>query len=142
MIERIVNMSNARDKSNFLSEIGKLVGVKRFNIWDYRWRRSDRQNRYFHPAFCQALADYLSDQGDDTTMLEAKDIIKQYCLTTSKTDEKSGIKYNAVGHTSDLDTLEFNAFLDRCAAWLWNCFAIEVPAPSVYHEQVELENKK
>lgn len=135
MTERIVNMSDAREAAQFLNGLRRLKGPYRFDVRKFRQRRSDRQNRYFHPCFCQPLADFLTDQGQPTTMLEAKAIIKEKFLRRTRIDTNTGEVLEYVARTRDLDTAEFNELLDQSAAWLNDMFGIIVPDPQDYHEK-------
>lgn len=136
MNEYIINMSDSRESSKFINGLRLLKGSHRITVVKNRPRRTDRQNRFFHPCFCQSLADYLSAQGEFTTMQDAKDLIKTKCLMLTRIDTKTGAIIEYVGHTSALDTKQFNEFLDRAAFWLNSMFDIIVPDPSEYHEKI------
>jgi hypothetical protein len=132
MPERIVNMSDSREAAQFLNELRRLKGPHRFDWRRFRPRRSDRQNAYFHPCFCQPFADFLTDQGQPTTMLEAKELLKYKFLRRTKADPLTGEMIEYVGRTRDLDVAEFNELLDQCDAWL-SGFGIRIPDPADYH---------
>lgn len=136
MNERIVDMSNEKDKALFLNDLRRLQGIYRFEFVRFRPRRSDRQNRYFHPCVCDEFAKFLTDQGQPTTMLEAKEIIKQKFLKRNRVDPNTGEVLEYVARTRDLDTAEFNELLDQSSAWLADMFGIIIPEPGAYHEKV------
>ena len=138
MAERVVDMSIPKDAAAFINALRKLRGRYRFDIRKHRARRSDRQNRYYWPCFVHVLGGYLRDQGETTTDNEAHEILKHKFLQMSvMADHATGEMVEYTRSTTELDTSEFNEYLDRCAHWLSDFFGIIVPEPSEYRETQE-----
>jgi hypothetical protein len=136
--ELIVNLSDAREKRNLLDAIRRLEGMQRVTICSHRKRRSDRQNRYYWPCFVQPFAEYLNAQGEAVTDDEAHTLLKQKFLRRSVADPETGeFVGDVLRSTTDLNTAEFNEYLENCAAWLADFFGINVPDPSIYREPTE-----
>ena len=133
MAERIIDMSDAVARSKFLNDLRQLGGRYRFEITRYRPRRTDRQNRYYWPCFVHSFGQYLRDQGEHYTDNEAHEMLKHRFLRQSK--EVNGEHLEYTRSSAELNTSEFNAYLDACAAWLSTFFNIVVPDPNEYRER-------
>lgn len=135
MPELIIDMDDAVRRTQILNTLRALRGPWRL-VWKrYRPRRSDRQNRYYWPCFVQPFAQYLRDQGEHLTELEAHEMLKHKFLRRSV--EANGEHMEYTPSTTELDTGEFNAYLDACAAWLADFFGIVVPEPNEYRETTD-----
>jgi hypothetical protein len=134
----IIDMDNAREKALILNTIRGLKGFHRIEIRRYRRRRTDRQNRYYWPCFVQPFADFLRAQGEAVTNDEAHELLKYKFLRQSICNRATGELLERVRSTTDLDTQEFNAYLEQCAQWLAEQFGIVVPEPDVWREPVEV----
>lgn len=128
----IADMSDGRLRGRIVRRIGELRGLYRVEVVRYRPRRSDRQNRYLWPCFVEPFGEFLRAQGEDLTDLEAHGLMKSKFLR--KTVEVGGERMDVVRSTTDLDTAEFNRYLDQLASWLAEMFDIQVPEPRVYRE--------
>lgn len=135
--ELIIDMSNPREKAAILDKIRQLQGMYRFEVSKYHKRRTDRQNRYYWPAFVQAFADHLRAQGDDITDEDAHEILKAKFLRKHVIDMNTGEVLEFPGSTAQLSTVEFNEYLDRCATWLSEFFGLDIPDPEVYRMKEE-----
>lgn len=132
MPEQIIDMNDAVRRTQLLNVLGSLRGPWRVDWRKYRPRRSDRQNAYYWPCFVQQLGAYLRDQGEHYTDHQVHEILKHRFLR--KSGEVNGENVEYTQSTADLNTVEFNAYLDACAAWLADFFGIIVPEPSEYRE--------
>lgn len=134
----IDDMSNPRIKSRVIAQIGALQGIWRVELCRYRPRRTDRQARYYFPCFCSPFGEYLKEQGND--FADAKDaaheILKARFLKVQIFDKETGQRFVFVRSTTSLNTVEFNEYLDKCAAMLASECSIIVPEPSIYREPV------
>lgn len=137
MPEAIIDMSDARERSRLLNQaLNPLRGRWRFAWKRYRPRRSDRQNRYYWPCFVQPFAAWMRQQGNDVTDEQAHDILKhRFLRVTIAHDAGEFGVHEYTRSTTELDTGEFNEYLDRCAAWLAEFCGIVVPSPDEYREQ-------
>jgi len=140
MSELVVNLSNPREKRMLLETIRGLEGPHRVEVVKYRPRRTDRQNRYYWPCFVQPLAEFLREQGECYTDQQAHELLKAKFL---RQDVHHPLTGRCVGETvrstTDLNTSEFNEYLDQCAFWLADMFGIVVPEPDVYREMERAE---
>jgi hypothetical protein len=141
LTDLVLNLSNPAEKGLILDKIRGLQGLHRLTVVQYRRRRTDRQNRYYWPCFVQPLSDFFLAQGDPISPDDAHQILKQQFLRTSRVNKQTGEMVEFTRSTTDLDAKEFNDYLDRCAAFLWNFAGIQVPDPTVYHEQPEEQSQ-
>jgi hypothetical protein len=103
-------------------------------------RRSDRQNNFYHPAFCEPLAEWLTEtQGETFTMLDAHEFFKNRYLLKPVVDSFGEVLGYVTGSTTTLNTEEFNEYLDKCGQFLVEFCDIPIPDPADYHER---ENRK
>lgn len=135
--ERVVDFSDPADYSRFLAGVQRVKKVRwRVTLVEYRPRRSDRQNRYYWPCFCEPFAAKLTEAaGERVTAEEAHEQLKKMFLLRPLIDKKTGVLLAEVtGSSAKLNTSEFNEYLDQCAGFLAR-IGIVVPQPSVYREQ-------
>lgn len=145
-VPQIINFSNAAEKANHIAFVRVLIGVHRVEIVRHRPRRSDRQNRWYHPCFVAVFGDYLRGQGfsvgDDAHEItddEVHMMFRMKFLTQSVFGARDGLHLGDFPRsTTELSTVEFNEYLDKIAAWLAT-FGIVVPEPGVCHEAEEME---
>jgi hypothetical protein len=132
--ESIVDFDDGRAKAAMLNQIRGLRGKHRVEITKHRPRRSDRQNRYYWPCFVSPFGQYMREQGEHVTDLQCHEILKNMFLRETATNWQTGDAFDFTRSTADLNTHDFNAYLDACAAWLSETLGIIVPEPSDYHE--------
>jgi hypothetical protein len=130
---------------DFTSDVSKrrlwafLKGCRgKWRITAVRWRqrRTDRQNRYYWPAFVTPFLAYLNEEnGESHTKLSAHEILKGRFLRSTFIHKETGEAFDFTRSTTDLSTGEFNNYLDQCAAFLAEYCGIIVPEPSEYHER-------
>ena len=132
MPELIADLNDARKRTAIARRINDLRGVYRIEVTRYRPRRSDRQNAYYWPCMVHPFGSFLRDQGEEYTDQQAHELLKAKFLR--KTVEIKGERLDVVGSTTELDTSQFNEYLDKVAAWLADMFDIIVPEPSEYRE--------
>ena len=133
MAEMIANMDDARLRSRIVNAIASKRGMWRIDVTRYRPRRSDRQNRFYWPCCVKPFGEFLREQGEAVTDQDAHAILKHKFLR--KTVEAGGERVDITRSTTDLDTAEFNEYLDACAAWLADMFGFAMPDPADYHER-------
>lgn len=136
--DMIIDMSNPAEKRSILERVRGLVGMWRIEICKYRKRRTDRQNRYYWPCFVQPFGDYLRGQGHEFTDQMAHAVLKEMFLKRSVMDQNTGELYEYTMSTTELSTVEFNEYLDKCAAFFAMDCGIIVPEPNVYREPLRL----
>lgn len=138
MTDLIINMDEPRERAMIIDKVRNLSGgMFRFMIGKYRKRRTDRQNRFYWPAFVAPFADFMRSHGHAISDDDAHEILKYQFLRRSIID-RSGELMEYTRSTTSLDTQEFNQYLDQCAAFLANYAGIIVPEPDVYRERAEV----
>jgi len=130
----IVDFNDEKERAFLYSKLRVLRGKHRVTVKKYRRKRTDRQNRYYHPCFVVPFARFLRDQGENVTNDQAHEMLKLKFLRVVVKDGRAGA-LECTRSTTDLSVDEFNEYLDRCALWLNDMFGIEVPDPSIYHWQ-------
>jgi hypothetical protein len=133
MKDQMVNMSEPRERGMLLDYLRTLEGMHRVSVVKFRPRRTDRQNRYYWPVFVQTFVDYLAAQGCKHTPQEVHDMFRVKFLQ-SKPEIVDDLCVTFTRSTTELDTAEFNRYLDDIAMWLADMFHIVLPEPSVYRE--------
>lgn len=137
MDEQIVDFSQPRERAMFVSAINRLTGKHRITIVAYRKRRSDQQNKYYWPCFVAPFAQFLRDQGQDVTDLEAHEILKFKFLRKTAFNHDTGEAFDYTRGSSTISTLEFYDYLERVAAWLADSFDIVVPEAALHRPPAE-----
>lgn len=89
-----------------------------------RPQRSSAQNRYWHGVVIPLFAEHCGNDFD-----EMKDILALHLLPKEITDPKTGEMHKVPGHTSKLNTKDFNALIER-AQRLGAEYGIYIPDPS------------
>jgi hypothetical protein len=144
-IRAIVNCSDQRAKNLLLETVRQLEGEQRIEITQHRPRRSDRQLRWYWPGFVQPFADWLSErQGHRVTTDVAHSILKESLLREpvvtadgEQLFDHRGDPLMRTRSTRELNTVEFNEYLDRCGELLVEMEVIrEMPEPRRYHERI------
>ncbi len=135
MTEMIVNLDEPREKQMLLQTIRAMNGRKRFSWCEHRARRSDRQNRYLWPCFVQPFGDYLRGHGNEHFTDEmAHAVLKEMFLKTTVIDAETGQEFTYTRSSTELNTVEFNEYLDKIAAFLVTECGFVVPEPNLYRE--------
>lgn len=95
-------------------------------------KRSLNQNAYFHGVMVPMVLQGLRDAGfnEVKTAEDAKDIIKSLFLKKVVKNEHTGEEIPVIRHTSELTTVEFNAFMEECGQWASEYLGIFIPPPN------------
>jgi hypothetical protein len=128
------DFDDATVRSRVLSALSQRRGWQEIEAKDYHPQRTNRQNKYYWPCFCQLLADYMVEQGNsewDRQM--AHEMFRLLFLKTSSLTD-NGTLVESVRSTTSLTTAEFNEYLDKIAQLLATEFQLIVPEPSEYRE--------
>lgn len=96
------------------------VGVR---VWKMRPKRSDGQNRYWHGVVVPMFAEHCGYEVD-----EMKDVLALRLIPKEITDMETGEVRIVPGHTSELNTKEFNDLIER-AQRLGAEMGIVIPDP-------------
>ena len=93
------------------------------------------QNGYYHSIMCQCYIDgALAEQGRYIDLKKAKDELLFNCSYVEHYNEDTGSIMREVKHTSEMNTQEFEEYMDRCREFIKEWFGIEVPLPNTQSE--------
>lgn len=129
MKDRIVNLDNEREKNMLLQHVRSLRGMHRVSVKQYRPKRSDRQNRFYHPCIVAPFAEWAREQGNEITDEEAHEFLKAKFLTVEVVDKNGEIIGTTVRSTTSLDVKEFAEYVDKCIRFLNEFCEIQVVEP-------------
>jgi hypothetical protein len=133
-VDIIIDFSNESERKLLYNELRKARGKNRITISKYRRRRSDRQNRFYWPCAVVPFAEFLREQGEPITNEMAHEMLKMKFLPVVVQDAKAG-DLRCTRSTTELDTQEFNAYLDHVSKFLHDFFGIVTPEPDIFHER-------
>ena len=136
MTDLVVDFDDEAERKHLWEALRGLRGKNRITVKKYRPRRTDRQNRYYWPAFVHPFGQFLRDQGEEITDDDAHEILKMKFLRIVVQDAKAG-PLECGRSTTALDVDEFNEYLDRCSHFLNEMFGIVTPEPEVYRTKQE-----
>ena len=125
--EYFVNFDEAHACNVFIIALRRLRGKYRIKITKYRLKRSDKQNKRYWAAIVAQFADWLREQGNEFTNLQAHELLKYRFLRKTFVDTKTGEALDYTRSTTELDTAEFNQFMDAAENWLAEFCGIIVP---------------
>jgi hypothetical protein len=112
------------DRAHMLKAIQHFKrGTVLFSMKVHRETRSNAQNRFWHGVVVPAFVDHCG-----YTFAEAKDALALELLPKEVVDVKTGEVKTVPGHTSDLNTKEFNELIER-AQQLGAEMGIYIPDP-------------
>ena len=129
MPQLIADMNDRQLRERIQRRLGELRGKYRIEVTKYRKRRSDRQNRFYWPCVVAPFGEFLREQGEDTTDLEAHEMLKSKFLRKTMIHKTTGEALDYTRSTTELTTTEFNEYVERCAAWLVGMFDVHVQDP-------------
>lgn len=141
MSELILDLSNPQVKAQLLTHVRTLEGMYRVTVAKYRKRRSDLQNRYYRGVIVPIFADWCRANGNDWTDEQAHKHLAKRFLEISFTDERTGEMIESVRSTSDLTTVEFMNYEDKCCQFIAEFCEIEVPPPDPYYKEYRLQER-
>lgn len=117
---------------------------QRVEICDFRDRRTDRQNKFYWPAFVKPLAEWLSERhGEIVPEQKAHELFRKTFLSRPLVNQQTGeVVFDPQGDpveiirsTTELDTYEFGQYLDQCGQLLVDLCGMEWPDPSRYQTE-------
>ena len=106
------------DRATLWRTLKRLRGRHRVEIARYRKRRSDQQNRRYWGAIIRAFGDFLRENGESITDLQAHELMKHKFLRRTWVDTKTGEAHDYTRSTAELNTAEFTEYMDDCENWL------------------------
>ncbi len=127
-----IDFDLAEDRRFLHNALKKLRGIYRIEITKWRPRRTDPQNRRYWPALVAPFAEFLREQGEPVTDLQAHELLKGKFLRKTWLDKKTGEACDYTRSTTELDVAEFNQYMEQVENWLAD-FGIIVEEPT--HER-------
>lgn len=110
---------------------GKRVRIK---LAEYRKRRSTRQNNYYKGVVVPMFRDYINSFGNSVDKNFADRLIKLGIGYFDEVKMPDGtVEYNTRS-SADLDTIQFNDFVEKTIAWIAQEWSFEIPLPNEYAE--------
>jgi hypothetical protein len=128
-----LDLSVSDNKRRLIQSIGTLTGQYEVNIEPRRLTRSNAQNAWYWACITPALAEYLAQQDYDGCDPDtAHEILKDKFLRVPMVNKASGemLGYRTRS-TTELSTVEFSDYCERCRAWMLDFFGIIVSDPGV-----------
>jgi len=126
------------DMPVFLNQISKIPNKSvRIRVTVEGKRRSQYQNNYYYGVVVELIRSALTEEwGELMTKDEVHEILKQNCNWREKVNESTGETLKVPHTTTDMTTVEFEEYLERCRRFALEWFKIEIPLPN---EQTELK---
>lgn len=130
--ERSIDLDDMRAKRAFVTEIGSMTGMWQFAWKPYRERMSERARGYYFKVICQALVNYVRDQGEHMTKDQAHAKLKEKNLPAAQfVNAQTGEIETIPPSISRFDTAEGSEYIEKCIVWLAE-MGVVVPEPSMY----------
>jgi hypothetical protein len=138
------NADQKRYAIRVLSEAQRLIstlknGFHRLEVSLIRFhpRRSELQNNWYWGSFVTPFGSYLRVNNPKFTNEMAHEVLRKMFLEESIFNERTGKVYTYVKSTTNLTTVEFCEYLEKCGAMLMTECGISVPDPSVYRKHMD-----
>lgn len=122
----------------FAKVVNNLEGQRiTITIGKTKRNRSNNQNRYFHGPMLDVLLDHIQELGNDMQKIELRELLKfKFLKKDILLDADTGEMASIIKSTADLNTGEWEDFMEQIRAWAAEIFGIEIPLPN---EQLELK---
>lgn len=130
------------EKEKFIQKMKELEGMElKVSISKVYDPRSPLQNGYYWGCIIDLfLRGWMETQGEQIAMEEAHEILKHECNYTERINPLSGEIIRKGKSTTDMSTVDFEEYLERCRRFIWEWFAIIVPLPDKeWKKKKELE---
>lgn len=124
MIDLIIDFDKDAEKSRLYGVLKGLKGKNVIQIKKWRKQRSHNQNRYLHGVVYRYVGQEIG-----LTAEEAHQTMKQHFLSYEK-QMPNGEVLRFVRSTSDLDTLEMEAYITQIRDFMLEQFSCIIPLPN------------
>lgn len=128
---------DSTDRPLFLSQISKernksvVIRVKVSGK-----QRSCWQNNYYYGVVVNLIREAISEEwGEPMTKDDVHTLLKQQCNWVEKFSQQTGESIRVAATTTNLSTVEFEEYLERCRRFALEFFNLEIPLPN---EQTEI----
>lgn len=124
MLDLIIDFDKEPDKLRLYNVLKGLKGKNVIQIKKWRKKRSVNQNAYLWGVVYRYVGEEIG-----LTASEAHQIMSDYYLGYVKT-LPNGTVVKFVRSTTDLDTMEFEAYLDQIRTFMLEQFSCLIPLPN------------
>lgn len=123
---QITNRSTVRNAFNALPSGRYIVKIER------RKKRTANQNQYYWGVVVPMVKDGLINAGFDTvrTMDDAHQVLKSLFLKRHFVNPSTGEGIEWIDSTANLQTIQFNSFLEQIWQWASEYLSISIPMPN------------
>lgn len=98
--------------------------------------RSMNQNRYYWGVIVSIAKDAISEEYGEAIDIESvHELLKERCNYKELVKDDKVLKITK--STSNLSTIEFEEYLDRCRKFIFNWFGVDVPLPNEHFDVSE-----
>jgi hypothetical protein len=104
-------------------------------VKEYKPTRSGQQNRYYWGVVVDLIYRGLNDSGIDTTREGTHELLRYRYLKEDRPIGIHGEFITTIRSTTELDTREFNEYIERCAEFASEYLNVVIPEPN---EQMEI----
>lgn len=116
-------------RQHFIEELRQLEGCDVEVIVKRSRTRSSQQNRYYWGAVIPVVAAGLRELGVRMTAEQTHDLLKyKFCKTEIVTND--GDILTTLGSTTQMDTVEFNIFVEQVQQWAVEYLRVVIPEPN------------
>jgi hypothetical protein len=132
-----INFSDVDSKRRHIQQIWTLQGLYDVTLKPRKRTRTLDQNSYYWVAICAPLGHWLTEQsGEPFTKDDAHEYLKsRFTPVREPVIKSTGEVMEIRRSTSDLDTLEFSDYVERCIDWMAEFCEINVLPSNLFHEQ-------
>lgn len=122
----------------FLERISKYPGRNVVVTVDIESKkRSVQENRYYYGVVVALVQEaLLNEWGESLTKEETHELLKQQCNWKELVNDSTGESLKVPQSTTDLTTVEFEDYLERCRRFAFEYLNVSIPLPN---EQIDLE---
>jgi hypothetical protein len=124
MIDLIIDFDKEPDKHRLYNVLKSLKGKNVIQIKKWRKKRSVNQNAYLHGVVYRYVGDEIG-----LTIAEAHQTMTAHFLSYEKT-LPNGTTVKFVRSTTDLDTMEMEAYLEQIRTFMLEQFSCLIPLPN------------
>ena len=104
-------------------------------VKEYKPTRSGQQNRYYWAVIVDLIYRGLNDSGIDTTREGTHELLRYRYLKEDRPIGIHGEFITTIRSTTELDTREFNYYIERCVEFAAEYLNVVIPEPN---EQMEI----
>jgi len=125
MLDLIIDFDKEPEKHRLYTVLKNLKGKNRVEIKKYRKPRSSQENKYYWSVIVGTLA---AEFGYTTQEMHFE--LKRMFLSYQKPNIKTGELTTFIRSTTDLDTMEAEAYYEQIRIWALSEYTIYLPLPN------------